>query len=483
MFFDLSLKYEMRANTIKKEVYDMVSLPEPFKIHSVEPIKLIPREERERKIREVHYIPSWLKAEDVFIDLVTDSGLSSMSNVQWSALMLGDESYAGPSSFFKFEKTVKDIFGFKYVLAAHQGRAAEALFTRAMIKPGQIVPANKSYSPVMVEDSGGTAVDLMIDEALKIESQCPFKGNLDVDKLKVLIEEVGAEKIAYVLFVMPNNNVGSQPVSMSNLREVRQLASQYGLPVAYDGARFAENAYFIKEREPGYQDKSIVEITREMMSYADGCFASLKKTGLANMGAFVAVNDDKLFELLQTYSEKWEGFPTNGGLAGRDLEAAAVGLRETVDEDFQRYYAEQVRYLGKQLQAAGITIVTPPGGHAVFISSEKFCPHIPVDQYRGVAIGAALYVEGGIRGYEYGALGKSKRDKETGEILSPPELDLFRLSIPRRLYTSRHMDYVAEVTANVFKNREKLGGFKLVYYPAVKAFTHLFGKLQPVSEG
>lgn len=456
--------------------------PEPFKIKMVSPLKVLSREERERKIREAHYNVFKVKSEDIFIDLLTDSGTTAMSDAQWSAMMIGDEAYASATSWFKLEKTLKDIFGYKHVLPAHQGRGAEKTLFKAMIKPGQTVPNNMHFSPDRIVDSGGIMANLIIEEGKKSESDHPFKGNLDIDRLDALIKEVGAQNIPMVMVTVTCNNAGGQPVSMANLGEVREVASRYGLPVIFDAARIAENAYFIKVREPGYQDKSIVEIVREMTSYSDGCVVSSKKDGLVNIGGFVGINDDSLYEIMESYTLMWEGYATYGGMAGRDLEAMAVGYQEVVDENYLRYRIEQVKYLGTQLQKEGVPITTPVGGHGVWIDSQKFCPHIPPEQYPGVAITTALYIEGGIRACELGNLAFSKRDDKTGEILSFPEVDLVRLAIPRRVYTSRHMDYVAAVTGEVFKNGDKLEGFKVTHYPTIKYRTVFLGKLKPISE-
>lgn len=455
--------------------------PEPFKIKTVSPIKMLSREEREQIIKAAHYNVFKIHSEDIFIDLITDSGTSAMSDAQWSAMMIGDEAYASSSSWFKLESTLKDIFGYKYVLPAHQGRGAEKTLFKAMIKPGQTVPNNMHFSPDRITDSGGILANLIIDEGKKLQSDHPFKGNLDIEKLKDLIENVGPQNIPMVMVTVTCNNAGGQPVSMANLKEVREIASQYRLPVVLDAARIAENAFFIKEREIGYQNKSIVEIIRGMVSYSDGCVVSSKKDGLVNIGGFVGINDDNLHEVMQSYTLMWEGYITYGGMAGRDLEAMAVGYREVVDEDYLRYRIGQVRHLGDQLQKEGVPITTPIGGHGVWIDSQKFCPHLPPEQYPGVAITTALYVEGGIRACELGNLAFSKRDDVTGEILSFPEVDLVRLAVPRRVYTSRHMDYIAAIAGEVYKNSNKLRGFKIKKYATIKYRTLFLGEMMPVS--
>jgi tryptophanase len=456
--------------------------PEPFKIKTVSPIKMIGRTEREQIIKAAHYNVFKIHSEDIFIDLITDSGTSAMSDAQWSAMMIGDEAYASASSWFKLESTLKEIFGYKYLLPAHQGRGAEKTLFKAMIKPGQTVPNNMHFSPDRITDSGGILANLIIEEGKKLQSDHPFKGNLDVEKLKDLIENVGPQNIPMVMVTVTCNNAGGQPVSIANLKEVRETASHYGLPVILDAARIAENAYFIKERETGYQDKSIVEIIREISSCSDGCVVSSKKDGLVNIGGFVGINDDSLYEVMQSYTLMWEGYITYGGLAGRDLEAMAVGYREVVDEDYLRYRIGQVRYLGDQLQKEGVPITTPVGGHGVWIDSQRFCPHIPPEQYPGVAITTALYIEGGIRACELGNLAFSKRDEETGEVLSFPEVDLVRLAVPRRVYTSRHMDYIAAVAGEAHRNRDKLKGFKVKRYATIKYRTLFLGEMMLANE-
>jgi len=457
--------------------------PEPFKIKTVTPLKILTRNEREKIIKDVHYNMFKIKSDEVFIDFLTDSGTTAMSDAQWAAMMIGDESYASATSWFKLEETLKDIFSYKYVLPAHQGRGAEKTLFKAMIKKGQTVPNNMHFSPDRITDSGGIMANLIIDEAKKLQSSHPFKGNMDLDKLETLIKKVGPDNIPFVEVTVTCNNAGGQPVSMANMKEIREVASRYGLPVILDAARIAENAYFIKEREEGYQDKTIKEIIREMTSYSDGCVVSSKKDGMVNIGGFVGINDDNLYEEMQSLTLMWEGYMTYGGMAGRDLEALAVGYQEVIDENYLRYRIGQVRDLGEQMQKQGVPIVTPVGGHGVWIDSQSFCPHIPPEQYPGVAIATALYIEGGIRTCELGNLAFSKRNEETGEIISFPEVDLVRLAIPRRVYTSRHMDYVAEIAGYVLTNREKLSGFKVKKYATVKYRTVFLGQMMPVNEG
>ncbi len=403
-----------------------------------------------------------------------------MSDAQWAAIMVGDEAYASAESWFKLERSLKDIFGYKYVLPAHQGRGAEKILFMTMIKPGQTIPNNMHFSPDRIVASGGIMANLVIDEGKKIQSDHPFKGNMDIDKLKKLINKVGADNIPFVMLTVTCNNIGGQPVSLANMQAVKKAASHFGIPLILDAARIAENAYFIKERESGCGNKTILVIIREMTSLSDGCVMSSKKDGLVNMGGFVGINDTELYEQMQSFTLMWEGYITYGGMSGRDIEALAVGLKEVIEEDYLRYRIGQVKYLGELLQADGIPIVTPVGGHGIWIDSQKFCPHIAPEQYPGIAITTALYEEGGIRACELGNLAFSKRDDRTGEIISLPEVDLVRLAIPRRVYTSRHMEYVAAVSSEVWKQRNKLNGFKVKRYPTIKYRTLFLGELCPV---
>jgi len=456
--------------------------PEPFKINSISPLKLISREEREKIIKEENYNVFKIKSQNVFIDLLTDSGTTAMSNAQWSAMMVGDEAYGSAKSWFKLENTLKDIFGYNHILPAHQGRGAEKILFSVMIKPGQYVPNNMHFSPDRIQNTGGIMVNLVCEEGKKIQSDYPFKGNMDCDKLEDLIKKVGPSSIPFVEVTVTCNNNGGQPVSMSNLKNIKKIASKYNLKVILDAARIAENAYFIKVRETGYRDKTIKEIIKEICSHSDGCVASSKKDGMVNIGGFVGINDDDLYEQMQSICLMWEGFITYGGMAGRDMEALSVGYQEVCDFNYLKYRAEQSKYLGDQMQKKGIPIITPTGGHGVWIDSKKFAPHIPPEQYPGVAITTALYIEGGIRACELGNLAFSKRDNETGEIISLPELDLVRLAIPRRVYTFRHLEYVAAIAGEVFRNCKKLRGFKVKKYPTIKYRTLFLGELSPIEE-
>ena len=446
---------------------------EPFKIKVVEPIRMTTREERDRLIREAGYNVFNLPAEKIFIDLLTDSGTSAMSDNQWAGMMLGDESYAGSRNYYHFEETVRDIFGYRNVIPTHQGRVAENLLFSVKVKEGDVVPNNIHFDTTRanVEHKGGRALDLVIDEGLDPEREHPFKGNMDVEKLRKLIQQVGVERIPLIMLTVTNNSAGGQPVSMENIRQVHQVAREHGIPLFFDACRFAENCYFIKQREPGYQDKSILDIARELFSYGDGCTMSAKKDGLVNIGGFLAMNDDETAQKVTNLLILIEGFPTYGGLAGRDLEAVARGLREVLNEEYLHYRVSQVKYLGDLLDQAGVPIVKPTGGHAVYLNAKKFLPHIPQSQFPGQALTVALYREAGIRAVEIGSLMFAHRDPETGETVYP-ELELVRLAIPRRVYTTQHMNYVAESIIELYRNREKIRGLRIVYEaPVLRHFT------------
>ncbi|MDZ7372442.1 MAG: tryptophanase [candidate division KSB1 bacterium] len=446
---------------------------EPFKIKVVEPIRKTTREERDRLIREAGYNVFNLPAESIYIDLLTDSGTSAMSDNQWSGMMLGDESYAGSRNYYHFEATVREIFGFRHVIPTHQGRMAENLLFSVAVKPGDYVPNNIHFDTTRanVEHKGGIAVDLVIDEGKDPYAEHPFKGNIDVSKLERLIEEVGPERVPLAMLTVTNNSAGGQPVSMANVRQTRQVLSRYGIPLILDACRFAENCYFIKEREPGYAHKSVREIARELFSYADGCTMSAKKDGLVNIGGFLALNNDEWAEKATQLLILVEGFPTYGGLAGRDLEAMARGLQEVLDEDYLSFRIGQVRYLGHLLQEAGIPIVRPVGGHAVYIDAKAFLPHVPQSQFPGQALVVALYREYGIRAVEIGSLMFARKDPKTGETIYP-ELELVRLAIPRRVYTTMHMNYVAESIIDLYRKRDEIRGLRIVYEaPILRHFT------------
>ncbi len=460
--------------TIEKSYRTVI---EPFTIKSVETLRLTTREERVKYLKEADYNLFKIKSQHVLIDLLTDSGTGAMSTEQWAALMRGDESYAGSPSFQRFEESVKDVFGFKFVIPTHQGRAAERILFTTMCKKGDVVPSNTHFDTTRanIEYRGAIAEDLVIAEGKDPKKIHPFKGNMDARKLQNLIEDVGAKKIPLCMLTITNNSGGGQPVSMENVKEVKKVLDQYKIPLYFDAARFAENAYFIKLREGGYQDKSIKEIVREMMSYADGCTMSAKKDGLANIGGFICTNNEVLAQQEKDLLILTEGFPTYGGLAGRDLEAIAVGLQEVLEEDYLRYRLAEAKYLGERLIEIGYPIVQPPGGHAIYIDAKTMLPHIPPNQYPGQALSAELYLAGGIRTVEIGSVMFGKIDSKTGEETSA-EMELVRLALPRRTHTQSHIDYVLEVAKDVYKHRENIKGMKITEQP--KFLRHFTAKFE-----
>jgi tyrosine phenol-lyase len=437
---------------------------EPFRIKSVEPIRWTLRKDREHLLRAAHYNLFLLPAADVLIDLLTDSGTGAMSTHQWAAIMEGDESYAGSKSFDRFKKSIQEIFGFGHVIPTHQGRAAERILFSVMCKKGDVVPNNTHFDTTRanVEFVGAEAVDLVIPEGKQPSLVHPFKGNMDVPALETLIERAGRERIPLVMLTVTNNSGGGQPVSMENIRQVSSVCRRHKIPLYFDACRFAENAYFIKLREKGYESKTPKQIAQEMFSHGDGCTMSAKKDGMANIGGFLCTNDDLLAQQQKDLLILSEGYPTYGGLAGRDLEAIAVGVQEALEEDYLRYRIASTAYLGSHIAEQGVPIVQPPGGHAIYIDARAFLPHIPQDEFPGVALGAELYLEGGIRSVEIGSL-----------MFGPAaKMDLVRLAIPRRVYTQSHIDYVVEVIIEVWKNREKIKGLKLTYEaPFLRHFT------------
>ena len=444
---------------------------EPFRIKSVESIRRTTREERQKLIEAAGYNLFLVPSEDILIDLLTDSGTSAMSTEQWAAIMRGDESYAGSPSFTRFRDSVQAIFGFRNVIPAHQGRAAERILFTVMCTKGDIVPNNTHFDTTRAncEFVGATALDLPIPEAGEPALIHPFKGNMDTAQLSRLIEKEGAKRIPLVMLTVTNNSGGGQPVSMANIREVKQICGKHGIPLYIDACRFAENAYFIKLREPGYAGKKPREIAREMFSHADGCTMSAKKDGLANIGGFLCTNDDAIAQQETDLLILTEGFPTYGGLAGRDLEAIAVGLNEALAEDYLHYRIASTAFLGNHIAKEGVPIVQPPGGHAIYVDARAFLPHLPVSQFPGVALAVELYLEGGIRSVEIGSLmfGENAR------------MDLVRLAIPRRVYTQSHIEYVVEVILDVWRRREKITGYELVHQaPFLRHFT---ARLKPLS--
>lgn len=458
------------------DVFDLKKYPaEPFKIKTVETVKTITKEHREEAIKEAGYNTFLLKSEDCYIDLLTDSGTNAMSDKQWAGMMIGDEAYAGSRNWLHLEKTVQDIFGFKHVVPTHQGRGAENLLSRIAIKPGQYVPGNMYFTTTRYhqEANGGIFVDIIRDEAHDAGLNVPFKGDICLDKLKKLVDEKGAENIAYVCLAVTVNLAGGQPVSMKNMREVSEYCRPLGIKVMYDCTRFAENAFFIQEQEEGYQDKSIAEIVKEMFSYADGATMSGKKDGIVNIGGFLAMNDDELFGKAKEFVVVFEGMPSYGGMAGRDMEAIAIGLKETLQDSYIEYRVKQIRYLGDRLLEAGIPIIEPVGGHAVFLDAKRFCPHIPQEEFPAQALAAALYVEAGVRSMERGIV-SAGRDPETGEN-HVPKLETVRLTVPRRVYTYKHMDIVADAVIKLYKHKEDIRGLKFVYEPKqLRFFTARF---------
>ncbi|MBI1752950.1 MAG: tyrosine phenol-lyase [Acidobacteria bacterium] len=456
------------------------TIAEPYKIKMVESLKTTTREQRLAAIKEAGYNTFLLKSDDVYIDLLTDSGTTAMSDVQWSKMMIGDESYAGARSFYTLEAAMHEIYGFKHLIPTHQGRAAEHLTSLIRVKPGQYVPMNMYFTTTRahVERVGGIFFDCIIDEAKDTKIIHPFKGNVDLSKLQKLVDEVGPEQIAYLNIAPCVNMAGGQPVSMANMREVRAFADKYGIAVIYDATRAVENAYFIQQREAGYQDKTIKEIFRELMSLADGCTVSSKKDNLVNIGGFLATNDDGFARRAKELVVVFEGMPTYGGLAGRDLEALAQGMREMVEDAYIASRVRQVEYLGQKLIDAGVPIMLPIGGHAVFLDATNFLPHIPQDHFPAQTLAAALYVDSGVRAMERGMV-SAGRDPKTGEN-NRPKLELVRLTIPRRVYTNLHMDVVAESCIELYENRHKINGLTMTYEPdSLRFFQARFEELEP----
>jgi tyrosine phenol-lyase len=444
---------------------------EPFRIKVVEPLRRVSQEERERLIREAGLNIFAVPADSIYVDLLTDSGTSAMSDQQWAGMMLGDESYAGSKNFFHFEKTVRDLFGFRHVIPTHQGRVAENLLFSTILKAGDIVPNNIHFDTTRanVQHQGADAVDLVIDEGLEPTSSHPFKGNLDPAKLDRLLTEK-RRQVPLVMLTVTNNSGGGQPVAMANVRAVREVCTRHRVPLIFDACRFAENCFFIQQRESGFANKSVEEIAKELFSHGDGCTMSAKKDGLVNIGGFLALNDDDWSQRITNLLILIEGFPTYGGLAGRDLEAIARGLKEVVNEDYLAFRIGQVAHLGELLVNAGVPIVTPVGGHAVYIDAKRFLPEIPQSQFPGQALVVALYRDYGIRGVEVGSLMFAQADA-TG-AMTYPKLELVRLAVPRRVYTTEHMRYVAESVIELHRDRSRLRGLRLTYEaPMLRHFT------------
>jgi len=446
------------------------SWAEPFKIKVVEPLRMTTREEREARIREAGYNTFLLRSEDVYIDLLTDSGTSAMSDYQWAGLMLGDEAYAGSKNFYNLEAAVQGHYGYRHVIPTHQGRGAEHLLSKTLINPGDFVPGNMYFTTTRLhqELAGATFVDVIIDEAHDPSNMHPFKGNVDLDKLDALVREVGAHRIPYLSLAATVNMAGGQPISLANLREVRSYCDEHGLRIILDATRAVENAYFIQQREPGQASRSVKDLLREFCSYTDGCTMSGKKDALVNIGGWLAVNDDQVAEELRNLVVVYEGLHTYGGMAGRDMEAMARGITESVQDDHIRARVGQVEYLGRKVEAAGVPIVKPIGGHAVYLDAKAFLPHIPQDQFPAQRLAAELYTEGGIRAMERGIV-SAGRDPETGEH-HRPSLELVRLALPRRVYTQAHMDVTAETVWAVHARREEITGLRMVYEPKYLRF-------------
>jgi tryptophanase len=454
----------------------MPEIIEPFRIKSVEPIRFTTREDRERILRDAQFNPFLIDAEDVLIDLLTDSGTSAMSSEQWAGIMRGDESYAGSSSFRRFEAKVREIFGFKHVIPTHQGRAAEKILMSIVGGKGIIVPNNNHFDTTRanVEFTGAEAQDLVIEEGRDPDVLHPFKGNLDVAKLSCLLEKHG-DQVPIGMVTVTNNTGGGQPVSMANIREISGVLRAHGKPFIIDACRFAENAWFIREREEGYRDKSPKEIAQEMFSHADGATMSLKKDGFGNIGGFLALNDDAMAEAARNLLILTEGFPTYGGLAGRDLEALAIGLEEVLDTHYLRYRVATVKYLADKLTAAGVKVVQPPGGHAVYIDAKRFYEHLPASQFPAQVLVCELYLAGGIRGVEIGSVmfGRCEGGKEIGT-----DRELVRLALPRRVYTQAHVNYVADVIAELYQTRSQAKGLKITKQaPLLRHFTAHFAQV------
>ncbi len=458
----------------------MESMPyaEPWRIKMIESMKMLSREERAQKIEEAEYNLFNLKAEDVYIDLLTDSGTGAMSDQQWSALMMGDESYAGSKSFLKLKETVRDLLGFPYMLPTHQGRAAENVLFSAMVKENDVIPGNAHFDTTKghIEFRKAHAVDCGIDEAGDVSIYHPFKGNIDCRKLEDCITQNGASRIPLVVLTITCNTGGGQPVSMENIKQVSAICKNYNIPLIFDSARFAENAYFIKTREEGYTDKTIKEIVKEMFSFADGMTMSSKKDGIVNIGGFIGLKDEKLYQASTVFNIMFEGFITYGGMAGRDMAALAVGLNESTEFEYLHARISQIKYLGQKLKEAGIPLLEPFGGHAIYVDAKSFLSHIPQLQYPAQVLGVELYIEAGVRGVEIGTV-LADRDPVTREE-RPPKMELLRLAIPRRVYTNNHMDMIVWGLKKVWERRESLKGLKIKFEaPIMRHFTSTFEKV------
>ncbi len=452
--------------------------PEPFKIKMVKPLKKLTREERKKRITDSGYNVFKLKSEDVYIDLLTDSGTSSMSDEQWSEMFKAEQAYAGSDSYYLLKDTLKEIFGFEKFVPVHQGRAAENILFSTLINEGDYVPNNMHFDTTKanVKHKGGTPVNLVRDEAYEIGKYVDFKGNMDLDKLHELVEDKGIDKIPFVMLTVTNNTGGGQPVSMENIIAVSKFAGEHDIPFFLDACRFAENAFFIKERESGYKNKSIKEIVKEMFSYVDGFTFSAKKEGLVNIGGLIGLKDDDLMEKCENLGIIVEGFPTYGGMACRELSAIAKGINEAVQYNYQRYRHQQVSFLGDRLREADVPIIEPIGGHAVFIDAASFLPHIPQKQFPAQALTVNLYIESGVRAVELGSSAFGEKD-EDGNII-PADIEAMRLAIPRRVYTLNQLNYVAESVIKLFNNRNNIKGLKRTYAPELLG--HFKAEFEPI---
>jgi tyrosine phenol-lyase len=446
------------------------SWAEPWKIKMVEPLRIISRDERLQAAEQAGYNTFLLRSEDVYIDLLTDSGTSAMSDRQWAGMMLGDEAYAGSRNFYHLEASVQNYYGYRFVVPTHQGRGAEHLISQALIHPGQFIPGNMYFTTTRLhqELAGGIFVDVIIDEAHDPANLHPFKGNIDLDKLEKLIKDVGPEKVAYVSLAGTVNMAGGQPVSIANVRQLRLLCDSYGVRIYLDATRMVENAFFIQEREPGYADQPIAAILKEFCSYTDGAWMSAKKDNLVNIGGWLAVNDEELFQVLGNLVVVYEGLHTYGGMSGRDMEALAIGIEESVQDDHVRSRIGQVRYLGELLTRWGVPIVMPVGGHAIFLDAKRFYPHLPQDRFPAQTLAAELFLDAGVRSMERGVV-SAGRDPATGDHRYP-RLELTRLTIPRRVYTQAHMDVVAESVKAVYDARQQATGLRMVFEPKYLRF-------------
>lgn len=463
---------------MKLEKIQTNTIIEPFRIRSVEPIRHTDMDEREHLLKEAGYNPFLLKAKDVLIDLLTDSGTGAMSSDQWSGMVASDESYAGSSSYYRLEEAVRDITGFRHLIPTHQGRAAENILFTTIAGEGDVIPSNTHFDTTRahVEHTGAEARDLLIAEGRDPRSEHPFKGNMDLERLEETIAEAGADRIPVIMLTVTNNSGGGQPVSMENVRGVSEIARRHGIPFFIDACRFAENAWFIRQREEGYGEKSPEEIAREMFRLADGCTMSAKKDGMSNIGGFLAMNSDELAAECRNLEILTEGFPTYGGMAGYDMEAVAKGLYEALDPDYLRYRIRSIAYLGDKLGEAGVPIVRPTGGHAVYLDAREILSHVPPLQYPAWSFNNALYLLGGVRGVEIGSVMFGRQPDGSEQ---PASMELVRLAFPRRVYTQSHVDYLAEVIVSAYRQRERMGGYRIVEGPEV--LRHFSCRLEPVS--